>query len=209
MMKTTIATMGLAALVLASCENPADKSADATVKEAVQPEATATTGTRYAFADGSSIGFTGSKVTGSHDGGFKVFTGHFLVNGEEVTGGEVVIDMQSTWADDEKLAGHLKSPDFFNVDEHPQATFVITGVEASGDNAYTVSGNFKLHGVEKNITFPATATKDGDSVTIAAEFDINRKDFQIDYPGMADDLIRDEVVIRLDLAAKPDATSES
>ena len=42
-------------------------------------------------------------------------------------------------------------------------------------------------------------------VNIKAEFDINRKDFGIVYAGKADDLIRDEVVIRLDLTAKPEA----
>jgi hypothetical protein len=38
-----------------------------------------------------------------------------------------------------------------------------------------------------------------------SEFDINRKDFGIVYPGKPDDLIRDEVVIRLDLKATPEA----
>jgi hypothetical protein len=42
-------------------------------------------------------------------------------------------------------------------------------------------------------------------VKIAATFDIKRKDFGIVYPGKAEDLIRDEVVIRLDLVAKPEA----
>lgn len=46
------------------------------------------------------------------------------------------------------------------------------------------------------------ASRDGDIATFKAEFDINRKDFGIVYAGRTDDLIRDEVVIRLDFTAK-------
>ncbi|MCB1134377.1 MAG: YceI family protein, partial [Verrucomicrobiae bacterium] len=68
-----------------------------------------------------------------------------------------------------------------------------------------ISGNFTLHGVTKNITVPATVSKDGETIQITSKFDINRKDFGIVYPGKPDDLIRDEVVIELDLTAKPEA----
>jgi len=62
-----------------------------------------------------------------------------------------------------------------------------------------VSGNFDLHGIKKTITFPATIEVAPDSVSVNAEFAINRKDFGIVYAGKADDLIRDGVVIKLTL----------
>jgi polyisoprenoid-binding protein YceI len=195
------------ALTLVSCENPADKTADANVKDAVAKTADTAAGTKYVFAPESKIEFTGSKVTGKHDGGFKTFTGHFTVKDGAPVGNDhkVVIDMNSTWSDSEKLTEHLKAPDFFDVAKFPQTTFDVTGIKKESDSAYTVSGNFKLHGVEKNISFPATVSQDGETVKIAATFDIKRKDFGIVYEGKADDLIRDEVVIRLDLVAKPEA----
>ena len=194
-------------MALVACENPADKTANADVKGTVAKTADAATGTKYVFTPDSKIEFTGSKVTGKHDGGFKTFTGHFTVEDGVPVGNDhkVEIDMNSTFADDEKLTGHLKSPDFFDVAKYPQTTFDVTELKKDSDTAYTVSGNFKLHGVEKNISFPATVTRDGDTVNIKAEIDINRKDFGIVYAGKADDLIRDEVVIRLDLTAKPEA----
>lgn len=195
------------ALTLVSCENPADKTADASVKEAVAKTGDTATGTKYVFTPESKIEFTGSKVTGKHDGGFKTFTGHFTVKDGVPVGNDhkVVIDMNSTWSDDEKLTEHLKAPDFFDVAKFPETTFDVTEIKKESDTAYTVSGNFKLHGVEKNISFPATVSQDGETVKIAATFDIKRKDFGIVYPGKAEDLIRDEVVIRLDLVAKPQA----
>ena len=45
----------------------------------------------------------------------------------------------------------------------------------------------------------------GDAVTMKADFAINRKEFGINYQGKAHDLIRDLVVIRLDLQATPGA----
>jgi polyisoprenoid-binding protein YceI len=208
-MKTTILALPAAflAISLVSCENPADKTTDATVKEAVAKTNDNAGGTKYIFTPESKIEFTGSKVTGKHDGGFKTFTGHFTVKDGTPVGNDhrVGIDMNSTWSDSDKLTDHLKNADFFNVEKFPETTFDVTELKKESDTAYTISGNFKLHGVEKNISFPATVSQDGETVKIAATFDIKRKDFGIVYEGKADDLIRDEVVIRLDLVAKPEA----
>jgi polyisoprenoid-binding protein YceI len=65
-----------------------------------------------------------------------------------------------------------------------------------------VTGNLELHGVTKSITFPATITVQGDAVTVKADFAINRKDFGIVYPGKPDDLIKDEVLLKLNIAGK-------
>lgn len=206
-MKTTTILTTAAAAALVSCENPADKTTTATTGEAVEVEATTTEGgTKYVFTDASAIGFIGSKVTGSHEGGFKSFTGHFHVADGAPVGNDhqVVIDMNSTWSDNDKLTGHLKNADFFNVEEFPESRFEVTGLEKTSDGAYSISGNFTLHGQTKNITFPASVSQDGETVKIAAEFDINRQDFGISYAGKKDDLIRDEVVIKLDLHAAPE-----
>ena len=204
-MKTTI--LALLVISLVSCDNKADKTADANVKEVIVKTADTATGKKYVFAPESKIGFTGSKVTGSREGGFKSFTGHFTIKDGAPVGNDhkVVIDMSSTFSDDERLTAHLKSQDFFDVKQFAQTTFDVTEHKKDSDTTYTISGNFKLHGVKKNISFPATVSQDGETVKIAATFDIKRKDFGIVYPGMANDLIRDEVVIRLDLVAKPEA----
>jgi len=207
-MKSTLIPCTALAFALVACENPADATADAEVREAVETstaDAASSDGVKYVIADSSAIGFVGSKVTGSHEGGFEEFTGHFTVDDAgEVTGGLITIDMESTWSDNDKLTDHLKNEDFFHVTEHPQSMFTVTSVEKA-DEDYKISGNLKLRGVEKNITFPATATKDGDTVMVKAEFDINRKDWGIVYSGKADDLIRDEVVITFDLTASKES----
>jgi polyisoprenoid-binding protein YceI len=208
MKNKTLILVSAAALLLAACENPADKTTNATVSEAVKVAATPSTGgVKYTFSPSSEIHFTGSKVTGSHNGGFKNLTGSFTVADKALVGAgqKIVIDMDSLWADDEKLAGHLKSADFFNVEKFPQSTFELTGLKPVSEGNYEVSGNLTLNGASKNITFPASVNVEGDKAKIHAKFDINRKDFGIVYAGKADDLIRDEVVIELKLEAAPEA----
>jgi len=208
-MKPTTIILALAVPALfTACENPADKTESAAVKEAVEGTAATTDGgTKYVFTETSTVNFTGSKVTGSHSGGFKTVTGHFSVKDGTLSGTDhkVVIDMKSVWSDADKLTDHLKSPDFFDVEKFPESTFVATSLSKKSDTAYEVAGNFTLHGVTKNITFPATVTQSGELVKIDAKFDINRHDFGIVYPGKAEDLIRNEVVIELKLEVKTGA----
>jgi len=122
----------------------------------------------------------------------------------EATQVEAVIDVASISTREEKRDGHLKSPDFFDAEKFPKAKFTSTAIKPGGENGatHTVSGNLELHGVTKGITFPAKIKIDGDQVSVDAEFAINRKDFSIVYPGMPDDLIKDDVLIKLALHAK-------
>lgn len=205
-----VLALGLA-LSVTACSNPADGKPQAKVEEAAPekkadaaPAAAAKAGSAYAVnAEASKLGFVGSKVTGSHEGGFKTFTAQLSAADGKVEGGSVSveIDIDSMFSDSEQLTGHLKSADFFDAEKHPKATFKSTEIKAGGSEGYshTVVGNLGMHGVTKKITFPANiAMKDG-KVDVDSEFSINRKDFEMAYAGKADDLIRDEVVIKLDL----------
>ena len=205
-------------LFAAACEDPAANKVKATVNEPVAsqpagftsdsstpaaPDAPKGEGLRIT-PENSAVEFTGSKVTGKHDGGFKQFSGTIdLVNSSPTDSSvSVEIDTTSVFSDDEKLTGHLKSKDFFDVEKFPKASFRSTRIEpdtAKGADAYTVTGDFTLHGVTKSISFPATIKVTDAGVDVDSEFAINRKNFGIVYAGKADDLIRDDVVIRLKL----------
>ena len=188
-------------IILASCSNPADSTVDAKIAE-VAEVATSIDGKTYIFNKDSTIGFIGSKVTGSREGGFKNFTGSFDLKDDEPQSGQFTIDMSSTWSDDERLTKHLKAEDFFDVENYPESKFVATNFSKILEGKYELSGNLTLRGVTKNITFPTQVIHDENSVSLKAEFDINRQDFGISYAGKVDDLIRDEVIIKLNLIAQ-------
>lgn len=194
-------------LSLGCNNNPVENKPIATVGQAAKVAAASSEAVRYVFSEqGSSIGFVGAKVTGKHDGSFGKFSGTIELVGDDVTRSAVHVEVQaaSLSADQEKLTGHLKSADFFDVEHYPTITFHSTSVQPADVSAarYTVTGNLGLHGVTKAITFPATIRVQGSEVTVESEFGINRKDFGVVYPGKPDDLIKDEVLVRLKLAAK-------
>jgi polyisoprenoid-binding protein YceI len=202
-------------LFLAACEDPAANKPKATTTNSTtntqNTNSAAPTAKREIKGtalpltpENSKVEFMGSKVTGKHDGGFKAFTGTIdLINATaEDSSVAVEIDMNSVFVDDEKLTAHLKTADFFDVEKFPEATFSSTKIvpdTAKGAGNYLVTGDFNLHGQTKSIMFPAKITVTDGDVTVEAEFSINRKDFGIVYAGKADDLIRDDVVIRLNL----------
>ena len=195
-------------LTVVACDNDPAKGAPKVEATAAQPvSAPATGAVKYVFdATGSKVEFTGAKVSGKHDGSFGTLSGTVeLVDGDPTKSSvSVDIDVSSMKIEPAKLADHLKSKDFFEVETYPKAKFTSTAVKAGGSDGatHTVTGNLELHGQTKSITFPATIRADGEGVTVKANFAINRKDFGIVYPGMPDDLIKDDVLIRLDIAAK-------
>lgn len=203
--------IGLVPLAIWSgCSNPADNVPTASVRSATNTTAKGAKapnaeGRYFAFGTNSStVSFVGSKVTGSHNGGFQNFTGEFnVMNGRLAdSGNKVLIDTTSLWADNPRLTGHLKTPDFFDVRQYPTATFESASVKQT-DTGLTVTGNLTLHGVTKEISFPATIQVADDAVDVTAEFVLNRLDFNIKYTGMANDLVRKEVVLKLKVKAAP------
>jgi polyisoprenoid-binding protein YceI len=91
---------------------------------------------------------------------------------------------------------HLRNADFFNVTQHPNATFKSTSVESLGNNKFRVTGDFTLRGITKPVTTElevigsttdprANATRMG----FYTEFTINRSDFEVNYgiPAMSDE----------------------
>ncbi|HEU5073977.1 MAG TPA: YceI family protein [Polyangiaceae bacterium] len=209
-MKWTYLMLGGLALgtLTAACDNdPSAEKVKAVSAPAAQPAAAAKQGAvEYKFNNqNSKLAFVGAKVTGKHEGSFETFSGSVqLVEGApEKSAVKVDVDMASVQVEPEKLEGHLKSPDFFDVAKYPKATFESTSVKPGGVQGatHTVTGNLTLHGVTRSISFPAKIQVSGDNLSVNAEFAINRKDFGIVYPGMPDDLIKDDVLIQLKLGA--------
>jgi polyisoprenoid-binding protein YceI len=197
------ALAGCATLTFA-CANPAANKTQANVSSATQESTAkpAAAETLTITPENSKVEFVAAKVTRSHNGSFKKFSGtiDLVPNHLENSRVSIDIDTSSVVTDEDGLTKHLQTPDFFDVAKFPKATFVSTKIEPNGAT-HNVTGNFELHGVKKSISFPATIQVAPDSASVNAEFAINRKDFGLLYPGKADDLIRDGVVIKLTVKA--------
>jgi polyisoprenoid-binding protein YceI len=194
-------------IFLSACSDPAADKSKAVTGEATKATspAAAAQGQRYLITpQNSKVEFVGSKVTGSHNGSFGDFSGEIDYAGSpETSHVHLTIKADSITTDTPDLTKHLKTADFFDVAKFPQATFTSTAIKAGGEKgaSHTITGNLTLHGVTKSITFPATISVTPDTATVDSSFSINRKEFGINYAGAADNLIRDEVVLKLTIRA--------
>lgn len=205
-----LTALSLAALALGACaKDPTLGKTEATVAPAQVEKAAAAGAEHLAVTPATSkIGFVGAKVTAQHVGEFKDFSGKISLVGGKIEGGQLEFEVkpESVIVDGglPRLEGHLKSPDFFDVENHPTARFVSTEIKAGSDvegASHTVTGNLVMRGATRSVTFPATIEVAADAVRAKTEFGINRKDFNIEYPGKADDLIKDNVLLQVELNA--------
>jgi polyisoprenoid-binding protein YceI len=204
-------------LVLAACQSeitdkPAAEVSDTgTTTVAETSTSTAPSGpttTAKVIKEKSSINFVGAKVTRDHTGEFKDFDGSIDYAGSQPQKISFDINLDSLQTDTPDLDKHLKTPDFFDVAKYPKATFTSTSLEAAPagspeGSTHVLRGTLDLHGVQKEVTIPVKAEQNAEGVRATSEFTINRHDWGISYKGMADDLIKDNVLIKLDLMFPP------
>lgn len=110
---------------------------------------------------------------------------------------DVRIKTASIDMDDEKWDTHMKSEDFFNVEQFPEMTFKSTGIKVTGENIANITGDLTLLGVTKPVTLAVTHNKSGKHpfsgkfvAGFSAETTIKRSEFGMKYglPAVGDDV---------------------
>lgn len=162
----------------------------------------------------STITWVGKKVTGQHEGTIKVASGELATDGKNIKSGSFVIDMQSIDNTDlegemkDKLLGHLKSDDFFGVEKNPTANFTITKVVPAGAGKVNVTGNLTIKGKTAPISFPATVSISGNTLTAnATSVKVDRTKYGIKYgsksffDSIGDKAINDEFELAINLVS--------
>jgi polyisoprenoid-binding protein YceI len=105
---------------------------------------------------------------------------------------------------------HLRSDDFFGVEQHPTITFDSTGITAAGGTDFTVAGTLTIRGVSKPITIPvsylgqAVDPWGNEKIAFEGEVTINRKDYGLNWNAALETggfLVGDEVKISLSIQA--------
>ena len=105
---------------------------------------------------------------------------------------------------------HLRSDDFFAVEQHPTLTFVSTSVTPRGQDTFEVAGNLTMRGVTRGIVIPVTylgtaADPWGNQkVAFEGEITLNRKDYGLNWNAAIEAggfLVGDEVKVSLSIQA--------
>ena len=215
-----------AALFLVVACGEAPKGEKAETGEAIEANATTETTTttttdakKYAVVVNSSkLYWEGTKLMGGgHKGSANVQSGEILVKDNEIIGGSVVIDMNSIANSDIEdaskkadLEGHLKSDDFFDVANHPTATFEVVKAEVVAGKpnvTHNVTGNLTMKNITKSIIIPVSISMQGNEFAAkTASFTINRTEWEVKFhSGLVekakDRIINDEVGMQFNITA--------
>lgn len=168
----------------------------------------------------SHVTWTGYKIGGQHTGKIEVSQGDLQFVDSSFIGGQIELDIttiSNTDIEDEasktKLVNHLKSADFFDVENHPKATYIIDQVIPYGkvgenETKYKIVGQLTLKGVTKTVKMPASFFEYDNSYSVSARLHLDRSDYNIKYGSgtffgdIGDKVIYDEVLLDVTLSVR-------
>jgi polyisoprenoid-binding protein YceI len=152
----------------------------------------------------SELKWTGKKVTGEHWGFIKLKDATLIIEGDKISSGEFNIDMNSINCKDledaewnGKLVGHLKSDDFFSVDNFPVAILTITESTSFIDGVAEVKGNLTIKGISHPTSFKVEKSDTAYTATVT----IDRTKYNVKYgsgkffDNLGDNMIYDEFTL--------------
>lgn len=162
------------------------------------------------------IDWKGDKKIGSfHVGTIDLKSGWLNVEGNALTGGEFVVDMNSIKNSDikddnmrGKLIGHLKSEDFFGVEKFPVSKLVINGSSKIEGGKALVKGTLTVKEATHPVEFTVTESKNGAASTYTAEIVFDRSLYDVRFgsgkffSNLGDNAINDEIKLNVKLVVK-------
>lgn len=161
-------------------------------------------------------GSKGVKALGVHYGSIGIKDAKVDIDDKGlIKDAEIEIDMSKISNDDlsggmkDQLIGHLKSKDFFDVENFKTAKFNANSVRKLDNGKYEFKGDLTIKGISKPVTFIANYSKQKDQKhKLAGSFKFNRTDYQIRYgsgqffTNLGDKMIHDEVLVSFDLVTQ-------
>ena len=129
----------------------------------------------------------------------------------------VTIEAASVTTGNEQRDGHLKTPDFFDIANYPQVTFVSTNVERDGSE-WAITGDLTINGVSKSVTIPFEETgsaKDpfgNTRVGFEGDVTIDRTDWNLSFNAALETggvLVSEKVKLEFDISAIANVPAEA
>lgn len=205
-------------LLLASCSGGSTEQ-DAPVNPANSASVELSDGLYIVNKVKPKVTWAAQKLTGEgHNGTLHIEAGKFKVQDGVIAEGSVVFDMSRMEVSDltgdskESLEGHLRSGDFFNVEEHPKAFLEVTSV-TQDDSGSSLETTLTMNGVAADYTIPvvlvpASIPGTGDGLAVQGKFMLDRTKHNIVYRSQTFDdkldwFIKDEVILGFSVMGVP------
>lgn len=157
--------------------------------------------------DASTLEWAAYRFTGSgHTGTVDIADGYMAYTDDALMQGAFVIDMTSITEskNNEQFLKHIRSDDFFTVDQYPTSTLVVNDVVTQNGTS-TVDGELTIRGITNEVSFPASIERTEDELKASAEFDIDRTKWGVVYDSgsifkqLGDRAIEDNITYTLDM----------
>jgi polyisoprenoid-binding protein YceI len=153
-----------------------------------------------------------TKVRGS----FNSFAGSFTIDGADPSNSsaQITIDADSVDTRDAGRDEHLRSNDFFGVEDHPQIAFVSTSIEEVATDEFRVIGDLTIRGVTKPVTidleFTGSAVDPFGNTRVGFEgaTKVNRKDWGLTWNAALETggiLVSEQITLEFEVSAIKDA----
>jgi polyisoprenoid-binding protein YceI len=141
-------------------------------------------------------------------GRFASFEGTLTVGDDAQASGTV--EVASVDTNEGQRDDHLRSPDFFDAESHPQISFRSTAIAATGDDEFEVTGDLTIHGVTNPVTLQGEVTGSdvdpwgNERVGLEVRGQLSRGDYGMKFNqalGSGNMLVADKVKLSLDISA--------
>jgi polyisoprenoid-binding protein YceI len=171
------------------------------------------TGSYDIDASHSRLGFAAKHaMVATVRGGFKVYSGEVYLDeaSPENSWAKVEIDATSVDTGNADRDAHLRTPDFFDVENHPTITFVSTKVEKVDDDVFTLIGDLTINGktnpvaVEWELTGTSIDPWGGSRAGFEGKATVNRRDWGLAFNVALDKggvLVSEKVKLEFDISA--------
>jgi polyisoprenoid-binding protein YceI len=152
-------------------------------------------------AENTRVTFIGTAGPSSHEGEFERLQGEWTLPTDDPKESRlrVRVETGSLRTKIGLLTKHLRGNDFLDVEQFPTATFVSSRIEPAdgpGGATHRVTGEFTIHGVNREVTFPVRIVVTANAATLDGTFTISQTGFGM---GAAAEKTKDEVPVTVSI----------
>ena len=153
-------------------------------------------------ASKSDVVFVSKQMGVPVEGHFRKFDAQIAFDPKKPEAGKVTltVDLVSATLGVPETDAELPKATWFNTAKFPQATFVSSGIKATGAGKFDVTGKLAIKGATRDLVVPVSVTQAGGVSTAVGTFTLKRLDFKIGEGEWADtSMVANDVQVKFKL----------